>query len=808
VGDIDPQAQPPSLRQPGAALLFQLIAAAYKQIDAPVGALGLATLAASTKALAGDDATYARIEAALGKLTTLRDTVAGQIIAELEAAEFGGQALQTATASLLAAQAAHAMASGQSLARWRDRAPRAAGGGDSDPLSWDGTGMSLPWRRGGRTDRQVRANGRHVGASWRSSTATPPPIVGTGRQVRDDWRWMFRCRRHIRRARGPDTPPCRQSCRLWRGISRARRQERRSRAAAQPSRCPESPLRRLGRPPRALAWSPGTATLGFPRHVLLHPKHIVRARWVGDAVRDVSKPVEAASPTKAWTAAAVVVVALGLAARLSIILRPVPVLESRYLADDFFYYLNIARHIAAGRGSSFDGGVTATNGYNPLYVWLLSLAFWLGAGKAAAIRVGLLIQAVSAAIAGWLAFRSCRRREAPRAGLLAAGVLSCSPFFVWPTLSGFELGLSLLATFVALELWDRAGTPAWLLGIACGVAFYARADGLAVPVVFLLTLAKRRRWTEAAILTSAFAITVAPFCVWSAVRFGVVLPGSAVEKTHVRSLASISASLQTFASTLPSILVSNRILDRAPRLVVVVLSGVVGLLCLRGARRLGAQRALLCAAIIGAYTTITDGFEPGALKRYLFPAWALLLMSAALELDRGRWTRARPVQSFVRFEPAAHTFAIALIVWAALSDCLLLVRWDRVAKPASSYVAVSSAIAPELATYVSDGARVASFDSGALGYFSTVPVINLDGLVNQDIPRVRRACGPESYESCLLRYMHDKHATVFVGSTAFGWPAIFPDWRAWTRLHESSPLADGSSIVVLRVPAFDGAGVR
>ena len=38
--------------------------------------------------------------------------------------------------------------------------------------------------------------------------------------------------------------------------------------------------------------------------------------------------------------------------------------------DDSFYYFQIARNLAEGKFSTFDGGITQTNGYHPL--WMLS----------------------------------------------------------------------------------------------------------------------------------------------------------------------------------------------------------------------------------------------------------------------------------------------------------------------------------------------------------------------------------------------------------------------------------------------------
>jgi hypothetical protein len=59
-----------------------------------VGAFGLHTLQASTRALASDspgDATYTRIESRLQQLGLARDAIAGQMRALLLAAAFGGQ---------------------------------------------------------------------------------------------------------------------------------------------------------------------------------------------------------------------------------------------------------------------------------------------------------------------------------------------------------------------------------------------------------------------------------------------------------------------------------------------------------------------------------------------------------------------------------------------------------------------------------------------------------------------------------------------------------------------------------------------
>ena len=70
---------------------FVALAQVYKQLNAPFGAFAMATLRASTKALASNDATYNSIEGQIQALTTQRNTLAAQMISLLDGAEFNGQ---------------------------------------------------------------------------------------------------------------------------------------------------------------------------------------------------------------------------------------------------------------------------------------------------------------------------------------------------------------------------------------------------------------------------------------------------------------------------------------------------------------------------------------------------------------------------------------------------------------------------------------------------------------------------------------------------------------------------------------------
>jgi len=84
---------------------YARLARAYKQINAPLGALGRASLAAATRAINGDDASYAAYLSVMQRLTADRDALALEIKTALDAAAFQGRRLQEDHAERLAERA-------------------------------------------------------------------------------------------------------------------------------------------------------------------------------------------------------------------------------------------------------------------------------------------------------------------------------------------------------------------------------------------------------------------------------------------------------------------------------------------------------------------------------------------------------------------------------------------------------------------------------------------------------------------------------------------------------------------------------
>ena len=96
---IDDEFLPRSLTKNDDTL--ERLANAYKAINAPVGTLGRKTLQISTRGLKGNAATFAAVDAELAAITAVRNGIASQMIAMLEAAEFNNTPIDKKAADIL-----------------------------------------------------------------------------------------------------------------------------------------------------------------------------------------------------------------------------------------------------------------------------------------------------------------------------------------------------------------------------------------------------------------------------------------------------------------------------------------------------------------------------------------------------------------------------------------------------------------------------------------------------------------------------------------------------------------------------------
>lgn len=162
-----------------------------------------------------------------------------------------------------------------------------------------------------------------------------------------------------------------------------------------------------------------------------------------------------------------------------------------YLIDDGFFHLQVAKHIALGHGPTFDG-LHLTNGFHPLWVWMLAGLYWVfpdlhGSFFTASTVTQVLLNLGSSYFVWRLAcFLS------PRFSMrwMALVLYLLNPFVIFYTITGMETSLYLF--LLSLLMWQIVRTlessrPSYLsIGIISAGMFLARTESL-ILFVFIFT---------------------------------------------------------------------------------------------------------------------------------------------------------------------------------------------------------------------------------------------------------------------------------------------------------------------------------
>jgi hypothetical protein len=422
-------------------------------------------------------------------------------------------------------------------------------------------------------------------------------------------------------------------------------------------------------------------------------------------------------------------VAFGLGAGLLATTRPTFVGSFH---DDAFYYLTIARNLAAGRGFTFDG-LHATSGFHPLWLAVLFAVFRLGASDDAALVATHLIELSLVGSAAALAYLTLAPRLGRAAAACAALLPATLPGASAAMRGGMEGAMVLLFLVVAWRAWlplrDAADPPtrAWLrLGLVCAALTLARLDAAVVVAAVALLDARRlsrRPRAAIALIAPAAVVAVAQLAILRATT-GAWLPVNALVK---RQLASTFPPALRLAMALDLPWPGERLLALATggplwwgplwaRVANDLLLAAIAVAAWRWRRtwipRVREAGATFPVAAGGAMTAIVI-VGVGLLQDWYLPP-LLLAIAAAVAAIAAPSAR------------ASRAIAIACAAVLALRPAWTWID-DRLVAPVPYTV-------ERLATaaWIAEHARgpVGAWDSGILGYFSRRQVIPLDGLVN------------------------------------------------------------------------------
>ena len=461
------------------------------------------------------------------------------------------------------------------------------------------------------------------------------------------------------------------------------------------------------------------------------------------------------------TLAVLVLLGASLAFRLLFVAGNVHDLVDRGpLYDDSFYAFGVARHIAAGQGSTFDLE-HPTNGFMPLWVGTLVPMYWVAAGDGP-IRLALLLSSLLNVATGWLLYRLLRRRLSFTPAFLGVVLWGFSPAVMRQAVNGLETSLAMCCVVLALDYYLRRfrASPgprqAATLGCLLGLAILARVDAILFVVALAVDACFRRDpWRPWARTLGVLLLLVLPWCLVSVAVVGRLTPESG-EATRFLSIAYAAHDIPSLGpaghgagvhaplwahnlgrsflllGTSPALHVFTRSLERGMNLwaasvrlklvgvVVFLLAAAVGTMLLLRSRGRSLMRdygflGLYCLLLVLAYSCVVFGHI--FFSRYYYPVFFFSILvtceTFAVLLER--------------LAPARRRL-LAVAVTAAYLLLLPAMTWNRMRSGDYRFVNVVRWIETE----TPPEARFGIFNSGAIGYFSSRRVLNLDGKVNPE----------------------------------------------------------------------------
>lgn len=465
------------------------------------------------------------------------------------------------------------------------------------------------------------------------------------------------------------------------------------------------------------------------------------------------------------------------------------------LLDDSFYYLQVARNVAHGLGSTFDLS-EPTNGYHPLWMLCLVPCQWItGGAPEATLRVALLLSG----LLGMIALFQVRTLLARERGEWAAGVGIL--VFAWPrffglTVSLLESGLLLLLLLVLIRQMLRPepgpepeAEPAGdrppgarrsiAIGLLLGAACLARLDTIFLVMAWGALGLWRRAWRSVLLGGLACAAVVTPYLLWNLATFGHLQPVSgAVKSTFPHPKLHLAYLLEfkefTALTLLGGLFFLASLRPSASRWV-----RVMGWLGLGGLFHL-------------AWTLLFMNW--GVDRWHFVHVVPLALLGVPWLLDRAlsRWidplgavdaTGDRPFSRTTAVRPAGRVLRGGVLLLGLLAA--IAVQAYSISRRGDRHLDAAREIAEWARDHLPENAVFAMSDAGVFAWFSGRQVVNLDGLINnfryQEALRAGR----------LEEYLRERRVGYLFDQYAYGRPDLiegcyverrmriwyYPEWR-------------------------------
>ncbi len=459
--------------------------------------------------------------------------------------------------------------------------------------------------------------------------------------------------------------------------------------------------------------------------------------------------------------------------------------------DDSFYYFQIAWYLSEGNFSTFDGGLTRTNGYHPLWLLLITPFYWFFDKTEALFAIKafevMLVAGGVALVAG-----AARVARLPWILLFAAlPALYQNPglFVGMEAAAGlFMLGLFLLA--VCLFARDPARWR-WPLAAAAFALPWVRLEYVAISVAAAAALCLVewsggfpsapageasveelsprvprqpggwRGWgrpalalNAAAPLSGAVAGILAYFA-WNAVVFGGLVPVSGAAKQLKSQVRWELRGGYSLTENVDAFLRSGFFDDEL--LIALEVCVYAALVWWFSRRSRGRDDWLLLAFLVGVFglaaghlakfaqSVLTVHPRWGEYSWYFVPAYLMEALVVPARCCVAIWFVRRflgPGLRRVSRIPSLGIVGIGAVFLLSTADFTAPFRFVDSRRESTLLGSRNTNYMGTMAMnrLLPEGSVVGSWDSGIVGYFSRFPVMNLDGLANSwDHLRARRA---------------------------------------------------------------------
>jgi hypothetical protein len=425
-------------------------------------------------------------------------------------------------------------------------------------------------------------------------------------------------------------------------------------------------------------------------------------------------------------------------------------------ADDGFFYLVIADHIAHGLGSTFNG-IVETNGYHPLWLGMLALVGSLGVGKAALIYLAYILQfamLIGTLLIVFFLYRRALLPTAWAAAIAGLALLGKGTLYLMETWLALLLLLVVVQQLVRLVDAPPEGVSLrrclWLGG-ALGLMILARLALVFVAAMVWALVAWHVLWNaapsalgrRAGALLAGMALNAALLAAYVALNitlFGSALPISGMIKSHFpHPVLALTLSAKLFWVVLAAIALGAWLMRWRARPVAPD-GGIYG-------RGLFMALAALWGGL--ALDLCYQTFFSYAAEWYFVEGWALLILAVPLAI-----TRLAGGSGGKSARPWLQISAISVLLLATVAGSFLRatsnfsVQWYLLRPDAAlqwGWQRDNRRLAAELGQSLPAGTGVLTFDiPGILAYYTDLRIFPIDGLVSAGDRQIYQIFSPLS----------------------------------------------------------------